>query len=82
MLGAKKIVLLGYDMHRHGDQVHFFGSHPYHRFNEGPSDFTMKDWCEKFIPLAKDLGLEGVEVINATRKTVLTAFKLQELEKC
>ena len=82
MLGAKKIILLGYDMHRHSDKVHFFGSHPYHKPNEGPNDFMMKDWCEKFEPLAKDLVDEQVEVINATRKTVLKAFKLQELEKC
>lgn len=82
LLGAKKIVLLGYDMHRHGDKVHFFGSHPYHKPNEGPNNFMMKDWCEKFELLAKDLELDGVEVLNATRKTVLTAFKLQGLEKC
>ena len=69
-------------MHRHSDKVHFFGSHPYHKPNEGPNDFMMKDWCEKFEPLAKDLVDEQVEVINATRKTVLKAFKLQELEKC
>lgn len=80
LLGASKIILLGYDMQRDGDQVHFFGDHPYHKPGGGPHNSLMKDWCEKFVALAIDLKSEGVEVINATRKTVLTAFKQQDLE--
>lgn len=80
LLGAKKIILLGYDMQTDGDQVHFFGKHPYHQRSGSPSNSLMKDWCEKFVALARDLKLEGVEVINATRKTALTAFDHQELE--
>lgn len=80
LLGAQRIILLGYDMHRSDDKAHFFGSHPYHKNNGGPTDSLMKDWCDKFKQLAYDLDKEGVEVINATRKTVLTAFKQQDLE--
>lgn len=80
LLGAQRIILLGYDMHRSDDKAHFFGNHPYHKPSGGPNDSLMLDWCDKFNQLAYDLDKEGVEVINATRKTVLTAFKLQELE--
>ena len=67
-------------MHRSDDKAHFFGNHPYHKHGGGPTNSLMKDWCDKFVALARDLNNEGVEVINATRKTVLTAFKQQELE--
>ena len=80
LLGASKIILIGYDMQRDGEQVHFFGNHPYHKPGGGPTNSLMKDWCEKFVALARDLNNEGVEVINATRKTALTAFKQQDLE--
>ena len=80
LLGAQRIILLGYDMHRSDDKAHFFGNHPYHKTGGGPTNSLMKDWCDKFKQLAYDLDKEGVEVINATRKTVLTAFKQQELE--
>lgn len=81
LLGASKIVLLGYDMQRDGEQVHFFGNHPYHKPGGGPTNSLMKDWCEKFVALARDLNNEGVEVINATRKTALTAFDRLVLEE-
>jgi hypothetical protein len=80
LLGAKRIILLGYDMQTDGDQVHFFGNHPYHQRKGGPTNTLMKDWCEKFEALARDLKFEGVEVINATRKTALMAFDRQDLE--
>jgi len=80
LLGAKRIILLGYDMQREDNKAHFFGSHPYHKQSGGPTNALMRDWCLKFEQLAYDLHREGVEVINATRKTALTAFKQQELE--
>ena len=81
LLGATKIVLIGYDMQRDGDQVHFFGNHPYHKQGGGPTNALMRDWCLKFEQLAYDLHREGVEVINATRKTALTAFDRLPLEE-
>ena len=80
LLGAKRIILLGYDMKVDGDNVHFFGKHPYHKNGGSPTNSLMKDWCEKFVRLANDLKSEGVEVINATRDTALTAFAKQNLE--
>ena len=42
----------------------------------GLDEGAIGEWCRQLAALHK----EGVEVINATRKTVLTAFKQQELE--
>lgn len=81
LLGAPKIILLGYDMQRDGEQVHFFGNHPYHKPGGGPTDSLMQDWCNNFVALARDLKNEDVEVINATRKTALTAFDRLPLEE-
>ena len=62
--GAKRIVLLGYDMH--GD--HFFGKHP----DGSKPNFTICLSC--FPGLVKPLAAIGVEVINCTRKSAITCF--------
>jgi hypothetical protein len=75
------MILLGFDMKRTNDQVHFFGNHPYHRTErEGPNSNTMRRWVENFDFLAKDLLAERVEVINASRETALTCFPRKNLE--
>jgi hypothetical protein len=82
LFGATKMILLGFDMKKDGDKVHFFGNHPYHnRPNEGPNDGTMRRWVNNFTALAADLKQERVEVINATRNTALTCFTRQPLEE-
>ena len=82
LLGATKIILLGFDMKRKQGKTHFFGDHPYHKPTQGPNDEVMQRWCRNFVQLAADLKSEGVVVYNATRETVLTAFERKELELC
>lgn len=82
LLGAKSIILLGFDMKRNAGKTHFFGHHPYHRPEQGPTDEVMQRWCRNFVQLANDLHDEGVQVYNATRDTVLYAFERRELEQC
>jgi hypothetical protein len=69
-LGAKRIILLGYDMHG----THFFGKHP-----DGTNpNFSL---CLSLFPgLVKPLAEAGVEVINCTRKTAITCFPRESLE--
>lgn len=82
LFGATRIILLGFDMKKDGEKVHFFGNHPYHkRKNEGPNEGTMRRWVHNFASLAADLKQEGVEVINATRSTALDCFPKQALEQ-
>ncbi len=77
LLGAKKIILLGFDMKRgKGNKSHWHGDHPGNLNKEMP----MKTWLDNFPKLADDLKVEGVEVINATRDTALECFKKVKIE--
>lgn len=74
--GARRVVLLGYDMQRTGGRSHWHGDHPGGLRNSSP--FTS--WLQKFGELAADLAADGVEVINATRETALKCFRRARLE--
>lgn len=69
-LGARRVVLLGYDM----QGGHFFGKHP---DNTRPP-FSL--CIPAFESLAKPLSTLGVEVINCTRKTALKCFPQMPLD--
>lgn len=82
LFGATKIILVGFDMQRTNDKIHFFGAHPYHRNGGGPTAQLLKKWCENFSVMAQDLSQENVEVINASKNSALTCFEKKELELC
>jgi hypothetical protein len=69
-LGARTIVLLGYDMH--GD--HYFGRHP----DGTKPPFTR--CLAAFATLVEPLRMLGVDVLNCSRQTALRAFPLPALE--
>lgn len=73
LLGASRIILLGYDMGATGN-THWFGRHP-----KGLSTGRYGNYIPEFTRLAADLSNEGVEVINCTRKTALTQFRRADL---
>lgn len=73
--GATDIILLGYDMQRTNNKVHFFGDHPKELHN-GPAFHAV---IPLFKPLADDLAAKGVRVINCTRQTALPYFERQDL---
>lgn len=73
LMGATRIILLGYDMGATG-QSHWFGSHP-----KGLNNGNYAGYVRNFTKLAADLRYEGVEVINCTRTTALTQFPRAEL---
>ena len=69
--GAKVIVLLGYDMQDAGK--HWHEPHPAPLANFSPG---MPELCApKFTPLAYDLRMRGVRVVNASRRTALECFE-------
>lgn len=76
LLGASRIILLGYDMQRTGGQAHWFGEHP-KGLHQG-ANYTA--WAPLFHPLAADLKAEGVDVINCSRETALTCFARAALD--
>lgn len=77
MTGAKRIILLGYDMQDHGIKMHWHGDHPKH-LKAFP---RYECWIRNFKTLADDLRKMNVDVVNATRRTALKCFPQLPLEK-
>lgn len=75
--GAKRIVLLGFDMQLGKDKRrHWFGNHP------GSLNATgnFPAWIRAFNKLAPTLEKAGVEVVNCSTATALTCFPRAKLE--
>ena len=77
LLGAKKIILLGFDMQRTEKKSHWHGDHP--RNLNRTSD--MNGWIKNFCRLALDLRDESIKVINASRETALNCFEKNTIEE-
>lgn len=73
MLGARRVVLLGYDMQRTGGRGHFFGDHPRGLRNDDPGQYVG---CFNAMQPER----VGLEVINCTRETALRCFPRKRLE--
>ena len=76
--GAKRILLLGYDMQAIDGKKHWFGDHPKELVNT--DEKTYITWRNNYKILAKELEIEGVEVINCSRQTALTCFTRTSIE--
>ncbi len=75
-LGARRIILLGYDLKRSADdRLHFYPC----KGRVGINDF--KEWARYFETLPAALKSAGVEVVNATRDTALNVFPRVSLEE-
>lgn len=74
--GAKRIVLLGFDMQRTGGQEHWHGEHP----RPLRQNNMYRGWLPKFPALARDLEAAGVEVVNCSRETAISCFARAALE--
>lgn len=74
LLGATRVLLLGYDMQKLNGQRHFFGEHP-----EGPmrQDSPYTEFIEAFKTIDTDM-----EIINCSRQTALTCFPSRPLRGC
>lgn len=78
-LGAKKVVLLGYDMQpSETGKLRWFGTHPYPS-NLGPVQFAAFRDC--FDTIVEPLKALGIEVINASRRTALRCFPTMSIEE-
>lgn len=74
-LGAKRILLLGYDCQRgKADRKHWHDDHPKPLGNAG----SMPKWPDQFAKLATHVA--GVEVVNCSRETGLKVFPRMDLE--
>lgn len=76
-LGARRIVLLGYDMQPGKDgRTHWFGQH--HHSLQRYSPYAQ--FVESFKTIVAPLAELGVEVVNASRVSALTMFPRVALE--
>lgn len=77
-LGVRRVILLGYDCRRAGDEkrgrLHFYECNG----TAGPLEF--KRWAANFETLVEPLRSIGVEVVNASRETAIAAFPRVPLE--
>ena len=73
-LGAKRLVLLGYDMRRVGDKANWHDEHP------APEKNPYNRFMKRFESIAQDARKLGFEIINATPGSALTYFPMMRLE--
>jgi hypothetical protein len=78
LLGAVRILLLGYDCGPGPDgQTHWHGDHPH---GAGPTDLIFRSWRAAYKTLPEPLAAAGVTVLNASRQTTIEAFPRVALE--
>lgn len=75
-LGAKKIVLLGYDMQPKAGKDHWFGAHPYLT-----AAIPYQAFRDLFPSMMEPLAALGIEIVNASRETALTCVPRVSLEE-
>jgi hypothetical protein len=74
-LGAKRVILLGYDCQKTGGKAHWHGNHEKGLGNAG----SIRDWPAQFAKLAKVY--PDTDIINASRETALTCFRRADLDE-
>jgi hypothetical protein len=75
-LGAKKVILIGYDQKGDDYTAHWHEPHADHIKKK----FNFPMWHERYNELAIDAEQHGLRIINATRDTALTCFEEIDLE--
>lgn len=78
LFGARRILLLGFDMKLgpNGEKHH----HPDHP-KECVQSQTFEEWIRKLGIMATELHAAGCEVVNCTRDTALHCFRKSTIEK-
>jgi hypothetical protein len=77
LLGADRIALVGFDMRAGPGGQHWFGEHPTEKLAR---KLPFKDWRARFAPLASDLRVAGVDVVNCSPGSALTCFPEADLD--
>lgn len=76
-LGAKRILLLGYNLGYRNNRAHFFGNHPV-GLTQNQSNYTA--FRSLFDTMVQPLKAIGVEVLNCTEETSLSSFPVVALD--
>lgn len=73
-LGARRIVLVGYDLQRGPkNERRWHGDHPH------ASADRYETWAPHFATLVEPLAKAGVSIVNCSRRTALTCFERADL---
>lgn len=74
-MGARRLILIGFDCGKIKDKVHWFGDHPRGLVNESP----WQMFIGAFELMAKDCEKLGIEVINTSMGSLLRCFPRRPL---
>jgi hypothetical protein len=75
LMGAKRILLVGFDMHSRNGR-HFFGNHP-----EPLSNYVRYEGLVPYFQRAAALLPPGIEIVNCTPGSALDCFPMATLEE-
>ena len=75
LLGAERIILLGFDMMMTGKQRHWFGDHP-----ENMNVESNYPACVRHFQTIKPCDY-GLEILNCSRRTALNCFPCHDLDE-
>jgi|SRR5690554_4736614 len=79
LMGAKKIILVGYD-HQHTDgKTHWHGDHDKTYFAKNADD--TQRWLNNFRILSRALQNEGIDLVNCSIETAITSCRRSTLDK-
>jgi hypothetical protein len=76
LFGARRLLLVGFDMHNPNGKRHFFGNHPKELRNSDPRVF-IKNFVKAANPV---LMPKGVQIINCTPGSALECFPRMALK--
>ena len=76
LAGARRILLLGYDMRFIDGRQHWFGNHP---IKNHEAEFT--GYAKRFRTMVEPLEKLGVEVVNCSPGSAIDAFPRAELSE-
>jgi hypothetical protein len=76
--GAKKIILVGFDMNL-GQGMHWHGKHPSKLNN--PNVKNVAHWRRRLDAVAPQIAAVGVQVLNASPVSALTAYPKMTFEE-
>lgn len=74
LAGAKRILLLGYDMKFDGKRSHWHAGHP-----EQTPEAAYRQYAQTFASMNPQLSRLGVDVVNCTPGSMIKAFRFSDL---
>jgi hypothetical protein len=76
--GARRIMLIGFDMHA-GSGVHWYGRNAWRNANN-PSSPNLMRWRDAFTSEAPQLRQLGIDIVNVSPDSSLRCFEFASLE--